>query len=75
MCCVIRTAPKKRIGNKGGKLDLKMKREECTVKESSNHEAEIEMQCKQHNQQIQMNMKMMEFPGSPTKKHKCHKED
>ena len=72
---MIGKARKKRIGNKGGKLDLKTKREECKVKEASNHEAEIEMQCKQHNQQIQMNMKMMEFLGSLTKKHKCHKED
>ena len=58
-----------------GKIDLKMKREECIVKEASNHEAEFEMQCEQHNQQIQMNMKMMEFLGSLTKKHKHHKED
>ena len=52
-----------------------MKREECKVKEASNHEVEINMQQEQHNQQIQMNMKMMEFLGSLTKKHKCHKED
>ena len=58
-----------------GKIDLKMKREECIVKEASNREAEIEMQCEQHNQHIQMNMKMMEFLGSLTKKHKHHKED
>ena len=49
--------------------------EECKVKEASNCEAEIEMQCEQHNQQIRMNMKMMEFLGLLTKKHKCHKED
>ena len=60
---------------KGGKLDLKMKREEWKAKEVSNREAETEMQCEQHNQQIQMNMKMMEFLGSLTKKHKHHKED
>ena len=72
---MIGRAPKKRIGNKGKKLDLKSKREEHKVKEASNHEAEIEIQCKQHNQQIQMNMKMMEFLGSLTKKHKRHKED
>ena len=52
-----------------------MKREECKVKEASNCKVEIEMQCEQHNQLIQMNMKMMEFLGSLTKKHKCHKED
>ena len=57
------------------KIRLKMEREECKAKEASNHEAVIEMQCEQHNQQIQMNMKMMEFLGSLTKKHKCHKED
>ena len=44
-----------------------MRREDCKVKEASNCEAEIEIQCEQHNQQIQMNMKMMEFPGSLTK--------
>ena len=49
------------------KLDLKTKREEHKVKEASNHEAEIEIQCEQHNQQIQMNMKMMEFLGLLTK--------
>ena len=49
-----------------------MKREEYKAKEASNHKAEIEMQCEQHNQQIQMNMKMMEFLGSLTKKQKCH---
>ena len=52
-----------------------MKSEEHKVKEASNREAKIEMQCKQHNQKIQMNMKMMEFLGSLTKKHKHHKED
>ena len=52
-----------------------MKREESKVKEASNCKVEIEMQCEQHNQLIQMNMKMMEFLGSLTKKHKCHKED
>ena len=52
-----------------------MKREECKVKEASNHEAEIEMQCEQHNKQIQMNMKMMEFLVLLAKKHKYHKED
>ena len=67
--------PKKRIGNKRKKLDLKTKREECKAKEASNHEAEIEMKHKQHKQQIQMNMKMMEFLGLLTKKHKRHKED
>ena len=72
---MIGRAPKKRIGNKGKKLDLKSKREEHKVKEASNHEAEIEIQCKQHNQQIQMNMKMMEFLGLLAKKHKRHKED
>ena len=40
---MIRRAPKKRIGNKGKKLELKMKREEHKVKEASNHEAEIKM--------------------------------
>ena len=75
MCCMIRRVPKKRIGNKRKKIDLEMKREKCKAKEASNHEAEIKMQCKQHNQQIQMNMKMMEFLGSLTKKRKCHKED
>ena len=49
------------------KLDLKTKRQQCKAKEASNHEAEIEMQQEQHNQQIQMNMKMMEFLGSLTK--------
>ena len=44
MCCTIGRAPKKRIGNKGKKLDLKMKREERKAKEASNHEAEIKMQ-------------------------------
>ena len=52
-----------------------MKREECKVKEASNCKVEIEMQQEQHNQQIQMNMKMMEFLGSLIKKHKHHKED
>ena len=52
-----------------------MKKEECKVKEASNCKVEMEMQCEQHNQLIQMNMKMMEFLGSLTKKHKCHKED
>ena len=66
---------KEKVWKKRGKLDLKMKREEHEVKEASNCEAEIEMQCKQHNHQIQMNMKMMEFLGSLTEKHKCHKED
>ena len=66
---------KKRIGNKGEKLDLKTKREEHKVKEASNHKAEIEMQQEQHNQQIQRNMKRMEFLGSLTKNHKHHKED
>ena len=56
-------------------MDLTTKREECKAKEASNHEVEIKMQQEQHNQQIQMNMKMMEFLGSPTKKHKHHKED
>ena len=66
--------PKKRIGNKRKKLDLKTKIEVHKVKEVSNHEVVIEVQRKQHNQQIQMNMKMMEFLGSLTKKHKRHKE-
>ena len=66
--------PKKWIGNERKKLDLKKKREECKVKEASNHEVEIKMQCEQHNQQMQMNMKMMEFLGLLTKKHKHHKE-
>ena len=57
------------------KLDLKTKRAECKVKEASNRKGEIKMQCEQHNQQIQMKMKMMEFLGSLTKKHKRHKED
>ena len=67
MCCTIGRAPKKRIGNKGGKLDLKMKKEENKAKEASNCKAEIEMQHEQHNQQIQMNMKMMESLGLLTK--------
>ena len=75
MCCTIRRVPKKRIGNEGQKLDLKTKREEHNAKEASNHEVEIEMQHEQHNQQIQMNMKMMEFLASLTKTHKHHKED
>ena len=44
-----------------------MRREECKAKEASNHKVEIKMQCEQHNQQIQMNMKMMDFLGSLTK--------
>ena len=52
-----------------------MKIEECKAKEASNHQVEIEMQSEQHNRQIQMNMKIMEFLGSLTKKHEHHKED
>ena len=59
MCCMIRRVPKKRIGNKGEKFDLKTRREECKAKEVSNHKAGIKMQQEQHNQQIQMKMKMM----------------
>ena len=75
MCCMIRRAPKKRIGNKGEKLDLKTRREEHKAKDASNCKAEFKTQREQHNQQIQMNMKMMEFLNSLTKRHKCHKED
>ena len=66
---------KERIGNKGEKLELKTKREECKTKEAYNCEAEIEMQQEQHNQQIQRSMKMMECLRSPAKKHKQHRED
>ena len=45
-----------------------MKREEGETKEASNCKVEIEMQQEQRNQQIQMNMKMMEFLGSLTQK-------
>ena len=45
-----------------GKLDFKMKREEHKAKEASNCKVEIEMQCEQHNQQIQMNMKIHSWP-------------
>ena len=69
-----RKSATKRIGNKG-KFGLETKTEECKVKEAANREAEIEMHQEQHNQQIQMNMKMMEFLGSLTKKHKHNKED
>ena len=47
-----------------------MKREECKAKEASNHEAELAMQQEQHNQQIEMNMKMMECIGSLAQKQK-----
>ena len=58
---------KKGLEIKKKKLEVKTKREECKAKEASNHEAEIEMQPEQHNQHIQMNMKMMEFLWSPAK--------
>ena len=70
--CVVRSEECQRKGleTKEEKLDLKTRREECKAKEPSNCEAEIKMQQEQHSQQIQMNMKMMEFLGSLTKKHK-----
>ena len=66
---------KKGLELKENKLKLKALREERKVKEAANRATELAMQREQNNQQIEMNMQMMEFLGSLSKKHKCRKED
>ena len=60
---------------KENKLKLKALREERKAREAANRATELAMQREQNNQQIEMNMKMMEFIGTLSKKHKCHKEE
>ena len=52
-----------------------MLREERKAKEAANRATELAMQREQNNQQIEMNMKMMEFLGTLSKKHKRRRED
>ena len=66
---------KKWLEFKENKLKLKVLREERKAKEAANRATELAMQQEQNNQQIEMNMKMMEFLGTLSKKHKCRKED
>ena len=66
---------KKGLELKENKLKLKVLREECKAKEAANRATELAMQQEQNNQQIEMNMKMMEFLGTLSKKHKRRKED
>ena len=66
---------KKGLELKENKLKLKALREESKAKEATNRATELAMQREQNNQQIEMNMKMMEFLGTLSKKHKCQKED
>ena len=61
---------KKGLELKENKLKLKVLREECKAKEAANHATELAMQQEQTNQQIEMNMKMMEFLGTLSRKHK-----
>ena len=56
-----RKRPKKGLEFKENKLKLKALREECKAKEVANRATELAMQREQNNQQIEMNMKMMEF--------------
>ena len=60
---------------KENKLKLKALQEERKAKEAANCATELAMQREQNHQQIEMNMKMMEFLGTLSKRNKCHKED
>ena len=66
---------KKGLEMKENKLKLKVLREERKVKEAANRATELAMQQEQNNQLIEMNMKMMKFLGTLSKKHKHRKED
>ena len=66
---------KKGLELKENKLRLKALREERKAKEAANRATELAMQREQNNQQIEMNMKMMEFLGTLSKKHRRCKED
>ena len=66
---------KKGLELKESNLKLKALREERKAKEATNRTTELAMRREQNNQQIEMNMKMMEFLGTLSKKHKCRKED
>ena len=66
---------KKGLEFKENKLKLKALREERKAKEAANRTTELAMQREQNNQQIEMNMKMMEFLGTLSKKHKRRRED
>ena len=66
---------KKGLEFKENKLKLKALREERKAKEAANRATELAMQREQNNQQIEMNMKMMEFLGTLSKKHKRRRED
>ena len=44
-------------------------------KEAANCATELAMQREQNHQQIEMNMKMMEFLGTLSKRNKRHNED
>ena len=66
---------KKGLEFKENKLKLKALREERKAKEAANRATELAMQREQNNQQIEMNMKMMEFLGTLSKKHKRQRED
>ena len=70
-----RKSVKKGLEFKENKLKLKALREERKVKEAANRTTELAMQREQNNQQIEMNMKMMEFLGTLSKKHKRRRED
>ena len=66
---------KKGLEFKENKLKLKALREERKAKEAANRATELPMQREQNNQQIEMNMMMMEFLGTLSKKHKRRRED
>ena len=66
---------KKGLELKENKLKLKALREEHNATEAANRATKLAMQREQNNQQIEMNMKMMEFLGTFSKKHKRRKED
>ena len=60
---------------KENKLKLKALREERKAREAANRATELAMQREQNHQQIEMNMKMMEFLGTLSKRNKRQKED